>query len=457
MTAPLADLDFSTWQRYLGNQTHGDKDIWRRHDFEARIEEETGRIAKLLDHGAIQHKLSVMDPAPAKLLVQVTLPHRGLDELPWELLAPYIEKSFQVANACVFRSVEGTEYDEEARSAKDAAAIAVPMRVLLADSSPLTLHSANFSDELDAVENHLWLTTLCRLIKLDVRRDADYLALDGATRQIVRLVHICAHGVAGEVWLKAGRVHNPLASDPFAELFGQRLDIAAVVLSVCDSALGTNEKRSLARATTEVGVPSVVAMYSAITQGAALTFFKSLYRALGQHQDMLTAYAGAVGVLRRTSYPSSGLWSVPVLYSQENVIPFPRTPQVPDDPYEEHLRIASASLGQVSRLRPQLDWSPDDWDRRTLRFRMVTTPRLRRDLEKLTNSLIPAARARWRWAYDLRDSVQSILSALARLGEVAAPVSADSTAVARFHERRQELTDQLEEYCQTLRMLRRLQ
>jgi CHAT domain len=456
VTAPLAELDFSTWQRWLGNQTHGDKDIWKRPDFEARIKEETGRIGKLLDLEAVHCKLSLMDPAPTELLVQVTLPHRALDALPWELLALYIEEFFPILKVHVFRSVEGTEYDEESRSVENGPTI-IPMRVLLVDSSPLTVHSTNFSEERKAIGNGLRRITLCHLIEPDVRLDVDYLALSAALRQGWRLVHISAHGVAGELWLKEVRAHNPLSSVPFAELFRQQLDVAALMLSVCDSALGTKEKLSLARAATEVGIPCVVAMYSAISQHAALTFFTSLYRTLGQHRDMLAAYTGAVTALRKTSYPSRGSWSVPVLYTQENVIPFPRTPQIPDDPYEEHLQIASASLSQVSSLLPQPSWSMDDWDTRTRRFRMVTAPQLRRDLEKLTKSIIPAARASWRWAYDLSDSVRSILSAIELLNEVSTPSSTGVAAVARFHEGRQEFADRLTEFCQTLRALRQLQ
>jgi hypothetical protein len=198
-------------------------------------------------------------------------------------------------------------------------------------------------------------------------------------------------------------------------------------------------------------------MYGAISQRAALTFFMSLYRSLGRHRDMLTSYADAVAQLRHTSYPNRGFWSVPVLYSQGNVIPFPRVAELSDDPYEEHLDLATTSLSQISHLLPQPNWSMDDWETRTRRFRMVTVPKLREDLEDLKGSMIPAARASWGWAYDLTSTVRSILAALEHLDEVSIPSSTGMAAVTKFHEERQDLINHLKGFCRTLRALRECQ
>lgn len=456
LTAAIDDLDFYTWQAWLRNQAHGDKDIWKQPDFEARIEEESKRVGRLLDFEAMRRVFSVIETVPAKLFVQITLPHRGLEQIPWELLALCIEERFPDLEVCVFRSLERTEQDEKSAWIDDNPPT-IPMRILLADSSPLTLHCTNFSKERKAIADGLRRLTLCRLIEPDERRDADHLTLSGAMRHDQRLIHISAHGEAGELLLEEGTEHHPLRSRQLAQLFREPPSTVAAILSVCDSALGTNQLPSLAWAITEVGVPSVLAMYSAISQHAALTYFMSLYQSLGQHRDMLTAYAAAVAKLRRTTYPNRGFWSIPVLYSQDNVIPFPRVPEASDDPYEEHLQIASASLSQVSRLLPQPSWSVDDWDIRTRRFRMITAPRLRQDLEDLKRSIIPAARASWGWAHDLVNTVRFILAALEHLDDASIPPSAGMAAVTLFHEQRQDFINHLSVFCQTLHALREQQ
>jgi CHAT domain len=453
VTAEIAALNFSTWQLWLGNQKHGDKEIWTQPDFEARIDEESARIGGLLDLESMQRSISSMDPAPTQLLVQIVLPHRGLDQLPWELLALCIEERYPNLEVCVFRSLERTERDREWVETEGNPST-IPMRVLLADSSPLTVHSTNFTAERKAIENGLQRVTLCQLIKPDERHNVSHLTLSKAMSPGQRLLHMSAHGQAGELILEEGLEHQSIGSRQFSELFRENPGTAATILSVCDSALSTNRLPSLAWAITEVGVPSVLAMYSAISQRAALAFFMSLYRSLGLHRDMLTAYGSAVATLRHLPYPNRGFWSVPVLYSQGNVIPFPRMPEVSDDPYEEHLEIAATSLSQVSRVLPQPDWSIEDWEIRTRRFRMVTGPRLRQDLEDLKGSIIPAARVSWGWAHDLTNTVRAILAALEHFDEVSMPPSAGMAAVTKFHEGRQDFINHLAELCRTLRALR---
>jgi hypothetical protein len=172
---------------------------------------------------------------------------------------------------------------------------------------------------------------------------------------------------------------------------------------------------------------------------------------------MLTAYTEAVSKLRHTPYPDRGFWSVPVLYSQSNVIPFPRMPQIADDPYQDHLEFVDRSLSQIYRMLPQPMWSPCEWETRTRRFRMVMCPRLRESLEELEGSIIPAARASWGWAHDLTGTIRSILAALDRLSEAATPPSAGAGAVAAFHEVRQDFIDHAESFRCTLRALRERQ
>jgi hypothetical protein len=454
--AEITDLDFFSWQSWLRNQTHGDNDIWKQPDFEAKVGEESARIGRLLDLEAMHRAVSSIEGVPAKLLVQITLPHRGLDRMPWELLALRIEECYPGLEACVFRSLERTDEDERFLGMEGNPST-IPMRVLLADSSPLTVHCTNFTMQRKAIADGLQRIALCRLIDPDERRNVDHLTLSEAMRHGQRLIHISAHGEAGKLLLEEGLEDHDLRSRELAQLFRGDSNTVAAILSVCDSALGTDKLPSLGWAITEVGVPSVLAMHSAISQHAAHTFFMSLYRSLGQHRDMLTAYADAVAKLRHTSYPNRGFWSVPVLYSQGNVIPFPRIPEVSDDPYEEHLELAAASLSQVNRLLPQANWSMDDWETRTRRFRMVTAPRLRHDLEDLKGSIIPAARVSWGWAHDLTSTVRSILAALEHLDEVSMPPSTGMSAVTKFHERRQDFVNHLTVFCRTLRSLRECQ
>ena len=93
----------------------------------------------------------------------------------------------------------------------------------------------------------------------------------------MRAVHVAAHGVAGQVFLREGTQHQPVSSKAFAEFFKQSTRPVAVMLSICHSAQGAPEAPAVVRAVAETGVAAVLGMYSSITDEAALLFFDSLH------------------------------------------------------------------------------------------------------------------------------------------------------------------------------------
>jgi hypothetical protein len=348
-----------------------------------------------------------------------------LDVIPWELLALPVAEHLGGRDVCVYRAVP-PKRRQVAVTAPDP-----PQRVLLVDSSPLSKQSVNFEDEDEAIRERLQPMEDAGLLRLDPCSEADSGKLGAAMKRPVRAVHIAAQGEPGQVSLRQGSEDVGFPSKPFAQIFSHRPQPVAVMLSVCDSARGTQESPAVARALAAVGVPEVLGMYSVITPQAALDFFKSLYEALGRCSDMVTAYAEAVAGLREGDYPSCGFWSVPVLYSRDNVIPFPATYGDPKRAYQRIAREVARLRAELADLRPEESWNDDTWRRETMDLR-IGADDTRAELEQLITLIQPEARSGSKWADDVSRAAAKGLRAFEGILAHASHPLPDGGSVRRF-------------------------
>ena len=366
---------------------------------------------------------------------RVELAQQKLDFIPWELLTLPVARLLGDRDVCVYRAVGARR--------RQATPPDPPQRVLLVDSSPLSKQSVNFSPEHDSIRRQLGDMEHVGLVRLDACRDADPGRLTAAMGRPARAVHLAAQGEVGTVHLRQGTEDAEYLGKPFAQFFSREPQPVAVILAVCDPVPGTEEEPGVARAVADTGVAEVLGMYSAITPQAALEFFTRLYQVLGRCSDMATAYAEAVAALRGDTYPNCGFWSVPVLYSRDNVIPFPGTL---GDPRGSYRRIA----GQVKRLqkelsglRPEESWSENLWREQTMNLRAEAGDR-RQQLEQLIELVQPEARSGSKWAADVSRTARTGLRALDGVMTHAAPMRPDSISVHKFAESKTELATVLE-------------
>ncbi|MER7362683.1 CHAT domain-containing protein [Nonomuraea wenchangensis] len=437
---------FDTWCSFLSNQR--DRTESKRSDFVERSRKEAANMAAITPLDDVCAGIASLPPAPALVLLRVELSDRALDKLPWELLSLALEDRLAGRRVCVFRTVTGMRRREKA-------APALPARILLAETSPMTIQSTNAAPEFAAAQQNLGHLVISEQLQPGDARASDAFRLRDAMSTTYRLIHLTAHGEPGQVIFGEGREAQRVPGKTVAEWFNEQQADTVALLSICMSVIGTADQPSAARAIAEAGIPAVLGMYGDITQQAAETFFDALYKSLGRNEDMLTAYADAILALRESSYPNCGFWSVPVLYSKDNVIPFPRRPGIPDDAYSEYIELLVEHAAEIAEVAPKESWKQVTWTVETMGLRMETRRRLRAGLQKLITAVEPAARVRWRWARDVDRAARSALTGLDLLIEAAEPTAPGAQAVARFDEDRKALLDDLRNLHRTLSALRR--
>jgi len=428
---------FRQWQQSLRHQIHGSRRAERESEFVDRAEAMAEKLAVLVGAAELARLVAAVDADPSgTVFLRVELARPELDIIPWELLALPIASRAGARDVCVYRAVRARR--------RQATPPDPPQRVLLVDSSPLTKQSVNFALERDSIQHELVVMWRAGLVYPDPCPDADPGKLTAALARPTRAVHVAAQGDLGGVRLRQGTKDIKYPGEQFAQFFSQEPQPVAVILSVCDSVPAPPQAPGVARALAEAGVAEVLGMYSVITPGAALEFFTRLYRALGRCSDMATAYAAAVAALRADTYPNRGFWSVPVLYSYDNVIPFPGTQ---GDPRGSYRRIA----GQVERFRAELSglvpkefWSENTWRLETMKLRIDADDR-RQQLVQLIGLVRPEARSGSKWAAEVSRNAHVGLRALDGVVARVTNPRPGASAVDRFAESKAELTAALDD------------
>jgi hypothetical protein len=309
----------------------------------------------------------------------------------------------------------------------------------------------NFAQERTSIQHELMPMRLGGLVDSDRPcADADPGALSGALARPVRAAHFAAHGTTGEVHLRQGTKAVPYSGEAFAQFFDDEPIPAAVFLSVCDSVmppprmLGVPESPGVARALAEAGIAEVIGMYSAITPEAAKEFFTVLYRMLAHCSDMVTAYATAVTALQKDTFPNYGFWSVPILYSYDNVIPFPGTHGDPNGSYQRIAGQVKRFHTELSLLQPQDGWSETTWRTKTMRLRVGASDR-QHQLQQLIDLVQHELRAGSKWAADVSQAARTGVSALDSVVARATNPHPGTDAVSMFTESKTQLTSVLKD------------
>lgn len=438
------EAPFRQWQESFRYQLLRSRLAKREDAYNRRIGAMAEQLAILADAANLARLVAAVEADPsATVFLRIELPQKELDIVPWELLASAVASGVGGRDVCVYRAVRW-------RKKRQVIPSDPPQQVLLVDSAPLTKQAANFAQERESIQLELDAMRLAGLVHPDACPDADPGMLTAAMARPTRAVHVAAQGNLGKVHLRQGTKAVPYAGEPFAQFFDRGSQPVAVILSVCDSVPAplpepdVEETPGVARALAEGGVPEVVGMYSVITPEAAKEFFTGLYRALGRCSDMATAYAAGVTALRSDTYPNRGFWSVPVLYSYENVIPFPGTFGDPRGSYGRIAGQVKRFHAELSGLQPQEGWSKATWLRETMKLRVGADDR-RRQLVQLIELVQPEVGSGSKWAADVSRAALTGLRALDGVVARAASPRPGADFVGTFAAGKTELTAALEE------------
>jgi len=436
---PLDAEPYENWKHWLGNQVSGRRQAGRESEFRLKVDEITRRLAGDVDVAGLTRLAAAAgaadrtaeDTATDTAFIRVELGRRELDIIPWELLASPIASELGDRDVCVYRAVR----PKKGRTTSPDP----PQRALLVDTSPLSMESVSPGMEQDAIRSRLRDLEQAGLVSLERCADANPSTLGTALQRPARAVHVIMHGEDGQVVLSQGDQHVRIMSRAFAQDFRREPRPAAVTLSVCSSVPGTDEEPGVARALAEVGVRQVIGMYSYITAQASLAFFTALYEALGHCADMAGAYAAAVAALREGTYPNLGFWSVPVLYTHDNVIPFPGSSGDPRGAYRRILGELANLQQELAGLRPEAAWNGNTWRARTMRFRVTAEDNLD-TMAELIELVRPEERSGSKWAADVIRAAYRGSTALSDVAATAESASEGRGSVQDFTTGKNALT-----------------
>lgn len=254
-------------------------------------------------------------------------PERGyLAALPWELLRDP-EGGFHLATELatpVVRDVIAPRRGKPRRCLT----VERPLRILVVDAAPRTMHELNLKLELERMQEAL--KELCdnghvELLRLD---EPTLAALRTALREeTVHVLHFMGHGgYAADSGYGALFFETPSPGDErgdkhqvdgehFASHLTDCPELRLVFLTACKSAryggrVGSPYHGVAARLIEHTGVPAVIANQHSISDKAAIELATLFYQRIAAGDDVDTA----VSEIRKQFQPTSDEWATPVLF-----------------------------------------------------------------------------------------------------------------------------------------------
>jgi CHAT domain len=302
------------------------------------------------------------------LLLELSTNSPYLDCLPWELLGSQEAGSRYSSSLVVWRYVKSRRQQSWPEN-----------RLLLASASP---PEQRISPNVDAEFRDIQIQ-LERSNRKDVR--IEQLLHSSAPEFIARLVgtrpnllHIAMHGDRNSMYFEheAPRTQAQSGSSLIDRITGQRelpyehlvpyiVDVNAVlttVMSICYSSNRDKDGVPFARKLIEAGIPSAIGMACAITPIASEAFSRALYHGLYRGKPIADAYGSAIVALRGIASYHQCLWSVPMLYGSDNVIPLPTSDYMRFlDKVRQSVKWIEELRRNLARLSVQAGALPGSW------------------------------------------------------------------------------------------------
>jgi hypothetical protein len=288
------------------------------------------------------------------LLLELSTNSAELDCLPWELLGGHEAGDLCNSSLVVWRYIQHKFFHAWPKGT-----------ILLVTASPPEKRmSPNVDSEFRDIRKQADQANRYD-IKIEELLHSTILEFEASLLQTgPNVLHMAMHGDRNSMYFEQAVPRERESSEeppteyttrerefPYDHLAYQIADAKTVltaVLSVCDSASRDPGRASLARKLIEADVPSAIGMAHNVTPAASEEFCHVLYRELCYGKPIADAYGSAVVALRRMSSYDECLWSVPMLYGSDNVIP------LPTGDYRQFLGRARQAAKRVEELRRSL-------------------------------------------------------------------------------------------------------
>lgn len=198
------------------------------------------------------------------------------------------------------------------------------------------------------------------------------------------ILHLALHGENGELLFSRGEDDQPIPYDVLVKEIRGIGSIGLAILNVCNSAKNEDDLNSipgLARQLVEMGIPSALGMAAEITDRAVIEFSRKFYIALAESKSVRQAFDSAVEELRIYNQPDQLLWSVPMLYVNQDITPFidflekirpePGKPDVDQIFIHEVLSASDEFIRAFEKIHPSPTWDAIDWKNRTRHLLLI--------------------------------------------------------------------------------------
>ncbi len=204
----------------------------------------------------------------------------------------------------------------------------MPLRFLAVRSAPLDVRLANHEEELADI------VSIVRErdgppVDTEFERNANHADFVLQSKGLEPgTVHLATHGTRSGLGFKISKTHANHEYRELAPYLGTLPSVRVVISTACWSAwtgrvIGAGRQLCFARELVDEGIAAAIGMSGAFTPRASSVFTNSLYTELAKARPIGHAFARAVLSIRCMKYYDRNLWSVPVLYGDSNVIPFP--------------------------------------------------------------------------------------------------------------------------------------
>lgn len=334
------------------------------------------------------------------ILLAVDIPSGPLEILPWEMIGDEHIALSQPGNKPISITVYRKSVLDDIRSKLEIGLQQSPrtdkVKLMRVGSQPYRRSALHIGAEFAVIESVLKENQRAMIVP---GNDISYSNVDYATftqllyRNKPQALHLACHGTRQVVDFSRGESEQLI---PHKILLNDILGIDTiklVVLNICYSAACIDEAgqylRSLAGQLVESGIPAVVGMATSITDLAAIEFSRWFYLTLSQEKSVCEAFYSAIAKLRIFNQADKNLWSVPMLYLNENVNPFMEIldeakefsgpPLWPVEFIEDTINITNEFVAAFKRLHPQPQWNAFNWQietRKVYRVFMQTLKQL---------------------------------------------------------------------------------
>lgn len=288
------------------------------------------------------------------ILLELSTNSPELDCLPWELLGNQDPAKQYSSNLVVWRYI----------SMKRVQAWPQNHILLVSASPPEQRISPNIDKEFSDIHERVECSGRRDVKIRDIMHSSAAQFIAELFQSRPNVLHMAMHGDRKLIYFEreALRQYDQRESSqarkrsrqreiPYDSLAADIADINAVLtimLSVCYSSNRDRNRASFTRMLIEAGVPSAIGMAYSVTPEVSEEFCQIFYREICKGERVADAYGSAIVTLRELPSYDECLWSVPMLYASDNVIPLPTSD------YVRFLDNIKASVNRIEELRKNI-------------------------------------------------------------------------------------------------------